>query len=929
MARSDAGSVTCLALVLAGLVLSLLAPSTAAAARSEFFGIVQGPTLDGQDLQGMAAVRVRTNRFVLKWGWVQPSQGSFDWGPADRFIGRLASRGIRTAPALWGNPGWVAGSSSTPPIGGPVAEQAWRDFLKALVARYGPSGSYWATAYRQKYGAGATPLPIQSWQVWNEPNLKSYFAPSPSPGKYARLVQISHDAIKSKDPQARIVLAGMPGYGDLKAWDFLDSLYSVPRIKNKFDAVALHPYAPNLDRQRQDIERLRGVMTNRADAATPLWLTELGWGSAPPDRFGINEGVTGQEQMLSGSYRMILNNRSAWNVRRLFWYLWRDPRISHAGCSFCASAGLLNYDRDPKPAYDAFRSFTAETTPPRADITGGPGQGGFTKDSTPSFTFASSETGSTFVCRVDASAFKPCSSPHPAPRLSDGAHAFFVRAIDTPGNVSQVVSRSFTVDTQAPTVTMSSHPADGSTSPDRSPSFSFASNESGSSFSCQLDGGGFEECTSPFTASGLTDDSHTFQARAVDRAGNQGPPAFRTWTVDAPADVSITAGPQHDGFTNDPTPSFAFSSTDSGPSFRCQLDGGRFAACTSPFTTSRLSDGDHRFTVEVTDTAQNTAAVSRDFTVDTTAPAVTISSGPADGSATNDPAPTFRFSSTEPESSFQCRYEGHVFSACSGASSDTAASPLADGPHTFHVRAIDVAGNRGHGLDIEFAVDTAAPELEIKGPSEAETKKAKAAATFKLKASEHVGRRCRIDSRRFRSCSERYRTPKLRPGIHTVQVEATDRAGNVGTKRKRFEIARKRLTGVPLTAPSAPDHPRCHKIAATLIGSPHNDRLLGTKGRDVIVAFGGDDKINGRGGRDRICGRRGDDQVNAGRGDDRILGGPGSDDIWGGAGRDLIRGAPGFDLCGGAPASRRFHCEDRSWSRVETLRFVPVRRLGM
>jgi hypothetical protein len=192
-----------------------------------------------------------------------------------------------------------------------------------------------------------------------------------------------------------------------------------------------------------------------------------------------------------------------------------------------------------------------------------------------------------------------------------------------------------------------------------------------------------------------------------------------------------------------------------------------------------------------------------------------------------------------------------------------------------------------------------------------ETRKRKRSASFTLKASEHVDRRCRIDSRRFKSCSWRYRTPRLRHGTHTLKVKATDRAGNVGTKRMRFKVARRLPTGVPLTAASAPLHPRCHRVAATLIGSPHDDRLLGTNGPDVIVGFGGDDKIIGRGGRDRICARRGDDQVIAGWGDDRILGGPGSDVVWGGAGRDMIRGASGFDLCWGAPASRRFRCEDR------------------
>ncbi len=481
----------------------------------------------------MADARVRTNRFLVNWRRVQPTQGSFSWHFTDQFIGRLASRGIRAVPAVWGNPDWVDGWPSTPPLSRPQDEQAWRTFLRALVARYGPGGSYWANGYRQQYGAGATPLPVQAWQIWNEPNLRKYFAPNPSPGKYARLVQISHDAIRSKDPQARVVLAGMPGYGDIKAWDFLRSFYSVAGIKNRFDAVALHPYASDLAHVRLQIQNVRGVMVNRADGATPLWLTEIAWGSAPPDRFGINKGPAGQAQMLRDSYNMILQNRKAWNVQRLFWYLWRDPASSQggAGCSFCASAGLLRYDRTPKPAYGAFRSFAAETTPPQASITAGPAQGSFTRDSTPSFSFSSNEPGSTFACRVDASPFKPCTSPlRRGPPLSDGAHAFPVKAIDAPGNESQIVSRSFTVDTHAPAAPQITDSDPNSPANDNAPELK-GSAAAGSTVKLFKTAG----CTAgtlvaqgsaaAFASPGITalvaDNTTTaFRARATDAAGN-------------------------------------------------------------------------------------------------------------------------------------------------------------------------------------------------------------------------------------------------------------------------------------------------------------------------------------------------------------------------------------------------------------------------
>jgi hypothetical protein len=344
--------------VLTALALSLFAASTAQAARSEFFGIVQG-TLDAQDRQGMAAAGVRTARFLLRWKSIEPTRGSYDWAARDHFIGALASKGIRPFPFVWGSPEWVgSGKLAQPPIASAADEKAWRSFLKAAVARYGPGGSYWANAYRQQFGADATPLPIQSWQVWNEPNLTKYFATNPAAPQYARLLRISHDAIKSQDPQARIVLAGMPGSGDSTAWTFLKDLYQIPGTRDDFDVAALHPYGRDLDEFRRQIVKFRAAMTSQADRRTPLWLTEVGWGSAPPDRFGLNKGLPGQEQLLSGSFKLILSNRSAWNVQRVLWFDWRDPsRNFETECSFCGSAGLLRFDRSPKPAYDAFKGF--------------------------------------------------------------------------------------------------------------------------------------------------------------------------------------------------------------------------------------------------------------------------------------------------------------------------------------------------------------------------------------------------------------------------------------------------------------------------------------------------------------------------------------------------------------------------------------------
>ncbi len=98
------------------------------------------------------------------------------------------------------------------------------------------------------------------------------------------------------------------------------------------------------------------------------------------------------------------------------------------------------------------------------------------------------------------------------------------------------------------------------------------------------------------------------------------------------------------------------------------------------------------------------SAASFAWTVDMTPPAVGIDSGPA--GLTNDATPTFAFSS-EPGASFECSIDSGTpsFGSCSDAGSDTPASPLADGSHTFRVRATDAAGNQATASR-DFTVDT-------------------------------------------------------------------------------------------------------------------------------------------------------------------------------------------------------------------------------
>jgi hypothetical protein len=315
----------------------------------------QGACLSSTDLRRMHQAHIKLVRWGLHWVDVQPTKGPYRWGPSDAVIGSLASKGIRVLPVVNGTPRWAAprpvGARDVPPLETQEARTAWKRFLRQAVARYGPGGQYWTNpALYQLQFPEAPARPITTWQIWNEPNIASTFPPKPSPRKYARLVGV--------DPNATILLGGMPGYVHPRAWQFLDRLYEQRGIKRKFDAVAIHPYSPDVKHVMVQLKRMRHVMRRHHDAHSALWATELGWGSAHPDRYGINQGLRGQKRLLKKTFTRLQQNRNHWRLRHVFWYDWRDPPKGSDGCSFCTTSGLFRHSEKPKPSWRAFKQVT-------------------------------------------------------------------------------------------------------------------------------------------------------------------------------------------------------------------------------------------------------------------------------------------------------------------------------------------------------------------------------------------------------------------------------------------------------------------------------------------------------------------------------------------------------------------------------------------
>jgi hypothetical protein len=362
--------------------------------------------------------------------------------------------------------------------------------------------------------------------------------------------------------------------------------------------------------------------------------------------------------------------------------------------------------------------------------------------------------------------------------LGDGTYYWDAQAQDALGLPSAwTATRSFVVDNVAPTTSITSQPPAQSNSP--SGPFAFSANESVTGYQCRVDGGVFGGCASPYSYGPLADGAHSFDVKATaDLAGNPGTPTNYGWTIDTvPSDTSITSQPAP--LSNSASPSFNLSATEPGSTFECALDGG-FAACSTPKSYSGVADGVHTFQARAVDPAANVdpSPASYTWTIDATPPDTTI--GPSyPPPLTIATGATFDFSSSESPATYACALDAGAYSSCS---SPKTYSGLADGLHTFHVRATDAATNTDPSpATYNWTIDTTPPSTTI-GPTMPAANTQSSSATFDVGSNEPGSTfECRLDGALFASCTTPVVYGGLGDGAHTFDVRATDPAGNLDT----------------------------------------------------------------------------------------------------------------------------------------------------
>jgi len=168
---------------------------------------------------------------------------------------------------------------------------------------------------------------------------------------------------------------------------------------------------------------------------------------------------------------------------------------------------------------------------------------------------------------------------------------------------------------------------------------------------------------------------------------------------------------------------------------------------------------------------------------DITAPRTTITGGPS--GKTNDNTPVFQFKANDAGARFECQVDGGAWQPCS---SPVTTTPLADGAHTFVVRATDAFFNvEKTPVARGFVVDTTKPDTAL--TKKPQKRVFKQRVTFRFVSNEAGRFQCQLDNLPWRSCSSPFRY-NVKVGKHRLLVRAVDAAGNIDPTAARYKFKR-------------------------------------------------------------------------------------------------------------------------------------------
>jgi hypothetical protein len=327
-----------------------VAPGSGQASPGVQFGIQDdawlefGPGTLNQRLATFKRLGVPLVRFSLRWNKVAPRRPAnaasprdraYDWRGPDRILRGLRRFGLTPVLTLVGTPAWANGGR--PPNYAPPRPRDFRRFATAAARRY-----TW----------------VRYWLIWNEPNKRLWLRPTRSAIYVRHLLNPGYEGIHSVLPRARVGGGATGPRGAAGGVAPVTWVKGMAAARAKFDAYAHHPY-PSSPAETPSSGGCRNcpsitmatirkllILVRRSFGPKPIWLTEYGYQTNPPDTF-LGVPPKKQATMLS------LAAMRAWRLPRvtmLIQYLYRDePILSRF------QTGLVFVDDRWKPALQGFR----------------------------------------------------------------------------------------------------------------------------------------------------------------------------------------------------------------------------------------------------------------------------------------------------------------------------------------------------------------------------------------------------------------------------------------------------------------------------------------------------------------------------------------------------------------------------------------------
>jgi hypothetical protein len=264
-------------------------------------------------------------------GIFKGAPGQPDWSRLDEVMALAKRHHLRVLGLLLATPAYLSSCPERGPQAGLCAPSDTTEFgrLAGAIAEH----------------ARGT---IGHWEVLNEPDADWAFAGTPE--QYAGMLRATHDAIKARVPDARVVLGGLQRPAD-PAW--LDRVLATPGADaiHGFDVASLHlrgPVGPVVNRYRQ----FRASLGQRGFDG-PLWITEFGYPADPA--YQDDPAFTGGDAAQAAYLTESLVDLGEAGAEQVFVTL-RDE-----GEGEYASEGLVHIDGGPdapatrRPAFDAVR----------------------------------------------------------------------------------------------------------------------------------------------------------------------------------------------------------------------------------------------------------------------------------------------------------------------------------------------------------------------------------------------------------------------------------------------------------------------------------------------------------------------------------------------------------------------------------------------